>query len=142
MATQTHEDFSRPQDVKSSGNRAFGWVFVVVFLVVALWPLVSGGTPRTWALIASAGIAAVTVLAPALLTLPNQLWQRFGMLLHRIVSPVVLAAMFFLVVTPMGLLMRSFAKLSLHQHRDPAAESYWIKRDPPGPKPESLPHQF
>ena len=142
MTTQTHEDFSRAQDVKRSGNRAFGWVFVVVFLVVALWPLVSGGTLRTWALIASAGVAAVTVLAPALLTLPNQLWQRFGMLLHRIVSPVVLAAMFFLVVTPMGLLMRSFSKQTLHQHLDPAAESYWIKRDPPGPKPESLPHQF
>ena len=142
MATQMHEDFSRTQTVETSGNRAFGWVFVVVFLVVAAWPLFSGGTLRWWSLIASGVLAAVTLLVPALLTIPNRLWQRFGMLLHRIVSPIVLAVMFFLVVTPMGLLMRAFAKQSILQRRDPAAETYWIPRDPPGPKPESMPRQF
>ncbi len=142
MATQTHEDFSRDQAVEASGNRAFGWVFVVVLLVVAAWPLLSGGALRWWSLIASAVLAAVTLLVPALLTIPNRLWQRFGMLLHRIVSPIVLAVMFFLVVTPMGLLMRVFAKQSLLRRRDPTAETYWITRDPPGPKPESMPRQF
>ena len=142
MATQMHEDFSRGQTVEVSGNRVFGWVFVVVLLVVAAFPLLSGGTPRWWSLIAGAVLAAVTLLVPALLTIPNRLWQGFGALLHRIVSPIVLAVMFFGVVTPMGLLMRAFAKQSMRQRRDPAAETYWIPRDPPGPKPESMPRQF
>ena len=139
---ETHEDFSRSQHVKASGNRAFGWVFVAVFLIVALWPLAFGTAPRWWSLILSGLLAAVTVAAPALLTIPNRLWQRFGLLLHRIVSPVVLGFMFFIVVTPMGLLMRVFAKDNLRLRRDGAAESYWVKREPPGPQPDSMPHQF
>ena len=138
----THEDFSRAQHVKSSSNRAFGWVFVTVFLIIALWPLLSGGSLRRWSLIVSGLVMVATVAAPALLTLPNRLWLRFGLLLNRVVSPVVLAIMFYVVVTPMGLLMRMFAKDTLRRRRDAAAESYWIKRDPPGPRPDSMPHQF
>lgn len=137
-----HEDFSRDQQIKASTNRAFGWVFVAVFLIIALWPLLFGDALRWWSLIASGLVASVTVAAPALLTIPNKLWQRFGLLLHHIVSPIVLAIMFYLVVTPTGLLMRAFAKQAVRLRRDPAAESYWIKREPPGPKPESMPHQF
>ena len=139
---QTHEDFSRGQQVKASSNRAFGWTFVTVFLIIALWPLALGGALRWWSLIVSGLVLVVTVAAPALLTIPNRLWQRFGLLLHRIVSPVVLAIMFYLVVTPMGLLMRAFAKNFLRLRRESAAESYWIKREPPGPQPDSMPHQF
>jgi hypothetical protein len=138
----THEDFSRSQPVKASSNRAFGWVFVIVFLIIALRPLTFGGAVRWWSLIVSGLVAVVTLAAPALLTIPNRLWQRFGLLLHRVVSPVVLTIMFYMVVTPLGLLMRAFAKGSLHLRFDPSAESYWIKRDPPGPKPNSMNHQF
>ena len=141
MATQ-HEDFSRGQEVKASSNRAFGWVFVVVFLVIAGWPLFFGGTLRWWSLFVSALLAGITLAVPALLTIPNQLWQRFGLLLHHIISPIALAVMYFLVVTPTGLLMRAFGKQPLHLQRDATAETYWIKRDPPGPKPESMPRQF
>ena len=139
---QTHEDLSREQQFKASSNRAFGWVFVTMFLIIALWPLVFGGTLRWWSLIVSALVALVTVAAPSLLTVPNRLWLRFGLLLHRILSPVVLAIMFFLVVMPTGLLMRAFGKDFLRLRRNYSAESYWIKRDPPGPKPDSLNHQF
>jgi len=139
---ETHEDFSRSQEVKTSSNRAFGWVFVTVFLIIALWPLVSGGALRWWLLIVSAMVAVVTIAAPALLTVPNRLWQRFGLLLHRIVSPVVLAIMFYGVITPMGVLMRAFGKDPLRLRRNGSAQSYWIKRDPPGPKPESMSNQF
>jgi hypothetical protein len=138
----THEDFSRPQQVKASSNRAFGWVFVIVFLIIALRPLPFGGTVRWWWLIVSGLVAVVTLAAPALLTIPNRLWLRFGLLLHHIVSPVVLTIMFFMVVTPLGLLMRAFAKGSLRLRFDASSESYWIKRDPPGPKPNSMNHQF
>jgi hypothetical protein len=139
---ETHEDFSRVQQVKASSNRAFGWVFVIVFLVIALWPLVFGGALRWWSLIVSGLLAVVTIAAPALLTIPNRLWLRFGLLLHRVISPVVLAIMFYIIVTPMGLLMRVFAKDALRLRHDAAAESYWIKREPPGPQPDSMPHQF
>jgi hypothetical protein len=139
---EIHEDFSRDHQVKASSNRAFGWVWVVVFLIIALRPLVSGGAVRWWSLILSALVAVVTIAVPALLTIPNRLWLGFGMLLHRVTSPVALGIIFYVVVTPMGLLMRAFAKDILRLRHDPAAESYWIKREPPGPKPDSMPHQF
>lgn len=138
----THEDFSRAQHIKSSSNRAFGWVFVMVFLIIGAWPLVSGGAPRWWSLIISGVVLVVTVAAPALLTLPNRLWLRLGLLLNRVISPVVLAFMFYVVVTPMGLLMRMFAKDFMRLRHDASAESYWIKRDPPGPRPDTMNHQF
>jgi hypothetical protein len=140
--TDIHEDFSRGQQVKLSSNRAFGWVFVVVFLIIAVWPLIFGGAPRWWSLIISGLLTVVTIATPDLLSLPNRLWLRFGLLLNHIISPVVLAVMFYLVVTPMSLLMRVFAKDNLRLRRDPAAGTYWIKREPPGPRPDSMPHQF
>lgn len=137
-----HENLSRQQEIKTSSNRAFGWTFAIVFLIVALLPLLSGAAPRIWSLGVSALFAVVTMVAPSLLSAPNRLWMRFGMLLHRIVSPVALGVIFFLVVTPLGLLMRALGKDLLRLRRDPAADSYWIKREPPGPAPDSMPHQF
>lgn len=138
----THEDFSRTHDVKASSNRSFGWVFTAVFFIVSLWPLLSGGPLRWWSLIVAVVFMVVTLFAPAFLALPNRLWLRFGLLLNRIISPVVLAFLFYVVVTPTGLLMRMFGKDNLRLHRSSADESYWIKRDPPGPKPDSLNNQF
>jgi hypothetical protein len=139
---RTHEDFSREQQVKASSNRAFGWVFVTVFLVIALWPLLFGGGLRWWSLIVSALVMLVTVGAPSLLTVPNRLWLGFGLLLHRIVNPLVLGIMFYLVVMPIGLLMRAFGKDFLRLRRNDSAESYWIEREPPGPEPGSMSNQF
>jgi len=141
-AMATHEDLSRTHEVKASSNRSFGWVFTAVFLIVAVWPLVSGGMVRWWSLIIAAAFALVTVAAPNLLALPNRLWLRFGLLLNRIISPVVLALLFYLVVTPMGALMRMLGKDSLRLRRRSSDATYWIKRDPPGPKPDSMNHQF
>lgn len=137
----THEDYSRAELVKASGNRTFGWTFAGVFLIVGLWPLGFGGDLRWWSIVISAMVMLVTLAIPAVLTVPNRLWLRFGALLHRLVSPVVLAIMFYLVITPMGLLMRALGKdvLRLRRH---SADSYWLKRDPPGPKPSSMSKQF
>ncbi len=137
-----HEDLSRTHDVKGSSNRAFGWVFVAVFAIIGAWPLLSGGALRWWSVITAAVILLITLVAPALLALPNRLWMRFGVLLNRVISPVVLAFLFYAVVTPMGMLMRAFGKDSLRLRRGGADASYWIKRDPPGPKPDSMNHQF
>src|SRR5260370_38233018 len=101
----THEDFSRTHDVKASSNRGFGWVFTAAFLLVGVTPLVSRGAPRWWSLIVAALLMLITLVAPALLTIPNRLWLRFGLLLNRIISPIVLAFLFYVVVPPMGPLM-------------------------------------
>lgn len=84
----------------------------------------------------------LTLVAPDYLAPLNRLWARFGALLHRIVSPVALAILFFIVVTPIALLMRILGKDPLRMRLDPNAKSYWIVRDPPGPKSESLKDQF
>ena len=138
----THEDFSKTHEVKTSSDRAFGGVFTTVFLIIGLWPLVHGSPLRWWSLAVAGAILLTTLVAPALLALPNRLWARFGILLNRIVSPVVLALLFYLAVTPMALLMRLFGKDPMRLRPLEKGESYWIKREPPGPKPESLRNQF
>ncbi len=137
-----HEDFSRTQPVKGSSNRAFGAVFTAVFLIVALWPLASGHTPRGWALAISGLLLLITVATPSWLTVPNRLWMKFGLLLHRVISPVVLAFLFYIVVTPTGLIMRAFGMDTLRLRRDDLAQSYWLKREPPGPEPDGMSNQF
>lgn len=138
----THEDFSRTADVKASSNRGFGLVFTAVFLINGGWPLVHGSAVRWWSLIIAGVLLLVTLVAPALLALPNRLWLRLGLLLNRFISPVVLAFLFYVVVTPMGTLMRWLGKDPMRVRRDDKNESYWITRDPPGPKPDSLHNQF
>ena len=138
----THEDFSRTHDVQASSNRKFGWVFAVVFAFIALWPLVSGHPLRWWSFVVAAVFLFISLFAPALLALPNRLWLRFGLLLNRIISPVTLAFLFYVIVTPMGALMRMLGKDNLRLRAGNADGSYWIKRDPPGPKPDSLNNQF
>ena len=136
----SHEDFSRTHDIKASSNKAFGWVFTVAFVVVGVWPLISGRPIRIWSLIVAAIFLVATLLAPALLALPNRLWGKLGILMNRVVSPVVLAFLFYVVVTPMGVMMRMFGKDSMRLRG--RAGSHWIKRDPPGPKPDSMSNQF
>ena len=137
-----HEDLSRIHEVKGSSNRGFGWVFTAVFLIIGLWPLLEGGALRWWSLIVAALFMLIALAAPALLALPNRLWLRFGLLLNRIISPVVLAFLFYVVLTPIGILMRAIGNDPLRLRRDKEHDSYWIKRDPPGPTPDSLNHQF
>jgi hypothetical protein len=137
-----HETLQRDETVQLSSNRVFGLVFVAVFLVVGLLPLFSRGNVRLWSLIVSGGFLLVALIAPAVLAPLNRLWMRFGMLLHKIVSPLVLGIMFFGVITPMGLVMRWMGKDLLRLRADPNASSYWVRRDPPGPARDSFKHQF
>lgn len=137
-----HESLQREQRIEGSSNRGFGVVFAVVFAIIALFPLLFGGALRWW----SAGVAmvflALAFVAPAALAPLNRAWMRFGLLLHKIVSPIVLGFMFYMVVTPIGLLMRATGKDPLRLRLDRNARTYWIDRTPPGPKPESLRDQF
>ena len=116
-------------------NRSFGWLFCLVFALIAAVPLLSGGAIRVWAIGVSGVFAAAALLLPNSLTPLNRAWMRFGALLHQIVSPIVLAVMFFVIITPFGLFMQRFKRNPLGLHREPI-DSYWINREPPGPKPE------
>ena len=137
-----HESFERREEIQGSSNRSFGIVFAVVFAVIGLLPLVSGRGVRPWALVVGAAFLLIALVLPSILAPLNRLWLRFGLLLHRIVSPLVLGIMFFVVITPMGLLMRALGKDLLRLKFDKGSSSYWIERTPPGPPPESLKDQF
>jgi len=137
-----HESYSRDEKIDGSSDRTFGLVFAAFFGLLGLLPLILGRAPRIWAFGVSGIFLLAALLFPSRLAPLNLLWQRLGLLLHRLVSPIALGIMFFLVITPMGLLMRATGKDLLRLRRDPAATSYWIERRPPGPAPESLKDQF
>ena len=137
-----HKKLTPKEVPPGSSDRSFGIVFGVVFFIIALWPLFSSGGVRVWATIASAAFFVVAFALPGILAPLNRLWTRFGFLLHHIVSPVVLGILFYLFVTPMGLVMRLFGKDFLHLRFDQSSRSYWVERNPPGPKPDSLNNQF
>jgi Saxitoxin biosynthesis operon protein SxtJ len=136
------DDLRRDSREEGSSNRAFGLVFSAIFLLIALGPLLVGRSVHTWSLVAAGMFGVVALIMPAVLAPLNRLWTRFGLLLHKIVSPLVLGIMFFLVITPMGLVMRVLGKDPLRLRRDPGAPTYWIERTPPGPPPETFVDQF
>jgi len=137
-----HEKFDRPDEVKLGSDRSFGLVFAAVFALVGGWQVWRGRDWGWWALTASAAFLTVAMVLPAALNPLNRLWFQFGMLLHRAVNPLILGLLFFGVVMPIGLLMRLLGKRPLNLDHDAQAASYWVRRDPPGPAPETFTKQF
>jgi hypothetical protein len=123
-------------------NRSFGLVFAAVFALIGLFPLVHGGNVRWWALAISLVFLAVALTVPFVLSPLNRLWFKFGMLLHHVVNPVILGFIFFVIITPMGVLTRLFGGKLLTLGYDKTVPSYWHRRTPPGPEPESVRNQF
>jgi len=115
--------------IKISSNRSFGFLFFVVFFAISFWPLKSQGDLRLWALILSLVFLVLGVLNSKLLTPFNKLWFKFGILLGSIVSPIVMGAVFFIVVTPVGLIMRFLGKDLLRINKSKPVSTYWINRD-------------
>ncbi len=140
--TNTHEKFARDEAVKGSSDRGFGFVFAVVFVVIALWPLTAGGGVRIWSLILAAVILGLALIRPALLHPFNRAWTWFGLMLHKVTNPVIMGLIFYLAVTPTALVFRLLGKDPLRRRLDPDASSYWIDREPPGPDPETMKYQF
>ncbi len=112
------------------------------FGILAALPVLAGRGLHLWPLLTAAVLALATIFAPALLAPLNRLWTAFGERLRRLMTPLILGFVFFLVLTPLGLLMRLLGKDLLRLRFDRAASSYWIARNPPGPKPESFTDQF
>lgn len=140
----SHEKLTAHYDeqIKASSDRAFGVVFTVVFALIGALPLVSGKAPHWWAFGVSGVFAALALLVPASLAPLNRLWTKFGLLLHRVLNPIILGIMFFATIVPIGLIMRLFRKDLLRLRFDDEAPSYWIERRPIGPDPKSLDRQF
>jgi len=138
----SHENLHRDNHVDGSSERVFGLTFAGLFFVIACWPLFRGGPPRWWAIGMAAVFALIAMSYPALLTGPNKLWIKLGVLLGKVVSPISLGVLFYLVFTPLGVAMRLMGKDSLRLKFDPGAETYWVERKPPGPPPDSMTNQF
>ena len=137
-----HEDLNRQEDVEGSSDRSFGVVFACVFLIIAAWPLLQSGAPRWWAAGVAAVFAVVALARPALLAPLNSIWMKFGILLGKIVAPIALGILFFVIITPLAMVMRLVGKDPLSLKQDNQANSYWVKREPPGPPPNSMTNQF
>ena len=120
-------------DIKIGSNRSFGIVFFVVFLIIATYPLINGDGLRLWSLIISIVFLFLGLLNSKILNPLNKLWFKFGIFLGKIISPLVMGIIFFLVVTPIGLLMRLLNKdlLNLRFNNN---GSYWIEKTEPKSK--------
>jgi hypothetical protein len=137
-----HEDLDRKQEGHGSSDRSFGIVISIFFALVALSPLRSHHPVRLWALALGGLFLAVALLQPVRLHPLNRIWTKLGLLMGRVVSPVITALLFYLVVTPTGLLFRLLGKDPLRLASDAGVGSYWIERRPPGPPPETMSNQF
>ena len=120
-------------DVKISSNRSFGVVFFIVFLLIALYPVINKEEIRVWSLIVSLIFLVLGLLNSKILNPLNKLWFKFGIFLGKIISPLIMGIIFFLVVTPIGLLMKMLKKdllnLKFNKHK-----SYWIEKSEPKSK--------
>ena len=115
-------------EVKISSNRSFGIVFFIVFLLIGLYPLAYNGEIRTWSLFFSFIFIILGLLNSRILTPLNKIWFKFGLFLGKIISPLIMAIIFFLVVTPIGLIMRLVGKDVLNLKFN-TKKSYWIEKD-------------
>ncbi len=124
-------------NIKRKDNITFGILFFILFLIIGLYPLKSGGTTRIWSVIISSAFLIITIIRPNLLSFLNRLWIQFGILLGKMISPIVMGLVFFFVVTPIGILIRMLKKDVMGLKR--GAPSYWINRED---KAQSMKKQF
>ena len=117
--------------MKMGSNKNFGIVFSIFFLIVSLWPLMSGYPIRIWSVIISLVFLILGLMNSKILTPFNKLWFKFGITLGAIVAPIVMGFVFFLVITPIGIAMKIIGKDILNKKYDKKRKSYWIKRKDP-----------
>ena len=113
--------------IKISSNRSFGIVFFFVFLIISLWPLINGSQIRVWSILIAIVFLILGLMNSQLLKPLNILWFKFGKLLGSIAAPIVMGFVFFIIVTPIGLFMRTIKK-NFFQISFSNDSSYWIKR--------------
>ena len=125
-------------DIKLGSNKSFGIVFFVLFLLIPLYPLINNENIRLWSLIISLIFLVLGILNSKILSPLNKIWFKFGIFIGKIISPIIMGIIFFLVVTPIGLIMRLFGKDVLNlKYND--YKTYWIEKT--GPK-SKMKNQF
>ena len=115
------------KDIKIGSNRNFGVVFFVVFLLIGLWPILKGNEIRIWSIVISLIFLILGILNSKILTPFNKVWFRFGIFLGNFISPIVMGIVFFLVVTPTGLIMKLFRKDPINLKKN-NSNTYWIEK--------------
>ena len=125
-------------DIKINSNRNFGIVFFIVFLLIAIYPFLKGNDLRIWSLLISFVFLILGLINSKLLSPLNKLWFKFGLFLGKIISPIIMGFIFFIVVTPIGIIMRLLRKdlLNLKYNQK---KTYWIEKA--GPK-SKMKNQF
>ena len=124
-------------NIKNKNNITFGILFFILFLVIGLYPLKSDGVIKIWSIFLSLVFLIITFIKPNLFTFLNKLWIKFGILLGKIISPIIMGLVFFFVVTPVGILVKIFKKDVMGLKREKT--SYWINRKD---KLQSMKRQF
>ena len=123
-------------------DRSFGTLFTCVFALLGGYWWWRSNALFPWAFGASALTLLISLGAPGWLAPANRAWMKLAEVLNRVVSPIVLGAMFFLVLTPVAVAMRVIGRDAMKRRFEPAASTYWVERDPPGPDPAGFPDQF
>jgi predicted membrane metal-binding protein len=139
---QLHEDIRREHQVVGSSDRSFGLTVAAFLAIVAGLGWWRGGERWPYWLAAAGAFALVALTLPRLLAPLNRVWTRLGLLLFRVVNPIVMFVLYAVTIVPIGLLMRLAGRDPLRLRFDRSAASYWIPREPPGPAPESMKNQF
>jgi hypothetical protein len=137
----THESFTRDEPTTPGSDRTFGLVMAAALAVVSLmngWHL---GRLWPWTSVGAVLFAVAAWVRPSSLHFLNRLWMKLGLLMHKVVNPVIMGLLFYGTILPTGLVMRLLGKDLLRLKREPKAETYWIARAP-GPSPESMRDQF
>jgi hypothetical protein len=137
-----HEDLARHGDEPRASERNLGVTFAAVLALIAAVRFYRGEGAAVYWLGAAAVFLACAFFFTAPLRPLNAVWHRLGLILFAVVSPIVMGVVFYVTVAPIGLLMRRFGKDPLRLKFDPAARSYWIERDPPGPAGAQMKNQF
>ena len=119
----------KKKEIKISSNKSFGIVFFVIFLVVALWPLINEGEIRIWSIVISIIFLFLGLINSKILTPLNKLWFRFGILLGNVFSPIAMGIIYFGVITPIGILMKLIGKDILNLKQNKKSSTYWIKKE-------------
>jgi hypothetical protein len=142
--TGHHESLTSEETVKPPSEKSFGITFAVVFGLIAAWLYWRKHVPIYSVLAAAAAIFFLVAgfLTPRALRPINLVWLKFGLLLHKIVNPIVMGLLFYVVFTPMGFIMRLAGKDLLSLKRDGAAPSYWSQRQVSTEVETSMKNQF
>jgi hypothetical protein len=141
MNQSTHENFNRDEAASPGSDRTFGLVMAAVLLLVGAVNYHHSGRLWPWELVLAVLFLAAAVLKASLLNPLNRLWMKLGLVLHRIVNPIVMGLLFYGTIWPTGIVMRMRGRDLLRLKREPASDTYWIARAP-GPQPETMRDQF